>query len=494
MRFRGPLSAIPVAVILAACGDDVRSPIPTQPDAVRPSVTTTAVTCDPAVVRSLITQLYPPNSSGNTREGLLNKFDQGLEFMPEKQTQAWSKFTDIMRKVDDDFDSGRLPVLISPTTSEVRAELFARLIVCAGYPAPEVPTGGDIIVGVIDNINEARTFISTGGDYAVQIPRGMFSQPVVILGSKQSDGFIVQNLYEEFPIKTEITVNPPGKEVPGKRAIVKVCQYEEEFDHEPDRSFMRIVQRHDIPGSEGPTQVVEVLQFTTDGPFLICPEAPPVSFISDAGFLSRSLASAARALRGAKGFVVATFGPQPLYAASAMVDGGAGGFVDNFFSFYAGAEIPDLRIQSIETFPEYPSSFYPPSFEVVVENIGFGASPPSTLRYTIVNNSAPNTIVAEGTVYVGTVAGAGDDEEYYTEDNGDHDHPGETEVSIYLESSLPEGNYTITVTADHLNDVAELNETATIPFLNNTSTGTFTVTDGYGSERVRRAVPLKVTP
>ena len=300
----------------------------------------------------------------------------------------------------------------------------------------------------------------------MQTPPGMFLIPVVIVGSKQSDGFIVQSLYDEVPIKTEITANPPGQEAPGQKSIVKLCQYEDEFEEDgTNRTFMRIAQRH----TEGGTQIVTILQFTTGGPFLVCPETAPPSDISGTGFFERSLALAVRALHGAGTLVVQTFAPSKLYAASAMVDGGAGGFVDEFFSFYAGVETPDLRIQSITVVPTAPTTIDSPEFEIVVENIGRGTSPPSTLRYTIALLSAPSTIVAQGNVNVDDIGGA---------NTGEEPGPG-TELAIAsLDGSLPVGTYVITVTADFPNEVSELNETAPVPFANNTSTATFTVTSG----------------
>jgi hypothetical protein len=188
MRYHALLCALALAAVMSACVDDGRSPLPTQPATVNASISPSDLSCDVTIIRGLITQLYPSPSVKNTREALLNKFSQGMDFMPNKQLQAWKKFVDIMRKVDDDFDAGRLPLLSSPTTAERRADLFARLFSCAGYTPPEFPTGGDNIVGIIDDPTVSRTFISTGGDFAVQTPPGMFSQPVVIIGSKKSDG------------------------------------------------------------------------------------------------------------------------------------------------------------------------------------------------------------------------------------------------------------------------------------------------------------------
>jgi len=379
MRLHSSLAILTVSAALAACGDDARSPLPTQPPTANPLISVTA-TCDPTLVRALITQLYPTNPARQTREALLNKFSQGLAFMPNKPAQAFKKFVDILRKVDDDFDAGRLPVLTGPTTAEVRAQLFAQLFICAGLEPPEFPTSGDAIVGIIDDPAIQYTFVSSGGDFAVQTPPNMFSQPVVIVGSRKGDGFIVQSLYDEVPIKTEITANPPGQENPGQKSIVKVCQYEDEFaDDGTNRTFMRIAQSHNVSGA----QIVKVLQFTTGGPFLICPETAPPSDITGTGLIARSLALAVRALHGAHTLAVQTFTPRKLYAASAMVDGGVGGFVDEFFSFYAGVETPDLRIQSFSVVPAAPTTSDAPEFEIVVENIGRGTSPPSTLRYTI---------------------------------------------------------------------------------------------------------------
>ena len=141
MRLQSSLSILTLAAVLAACGDDARSPLPTQPRAANPMVSVTA-TCDPTLVRELITALYPTNPARQTREALLNKFSQGLAFMPNKQDQAWKKFVDIFRKVDDDFDAGRLPVLTSPTTAEVRAQLFTQLFICAGIRAARLPHDG----------------------------------------------------------------------------------------------------------------------------------------------------------------------------------------------------------------------------------------------------------------------------------------------------------------------------------------------------------------
>ena len=482
MRIQATLSALAVSAVLAACGDSVQSPLPTQPST-RPSFAVIPITCDPARIRELITQLYAPNNGGNVKAGLLNKFDQGLDFMPNKQKQALKKFFDVIDRVDSDFRSGNLPVLTNPSTAARRNELFARLLACAGFTVPNLDPEGDIIVGFINDPSKGYTFISTDGDYAVQTPPGMFSEPVLIAGTKQADSFIVQSTYDEFPIKAEIVVTPSGKEVPGKKAIVKVCQYESDFDHEPDRSFMRIAQRHSEQEGEGTISVVKVLQFTTSGPFLICPESPPSNFISDAGFFSRSFAIATRVLHGTRDMIVETFAPQNLYAA-AMVDGGVGGFVDQFFSFYAGVEIPDLRVQSITPIPNPPSTLHNIGFQVVLENIGLGASPPSTLYLKVVKNSAPGVVVLDQEVSVDEITGATTD--------GEGAGPGTLGVTVSFASALTAGAYTVTVTADNPNDVAELNETATVPFLNNTKSQTFTVL-APSSDRIRTNA-VGVTP
>jgi len=474
MRTRAPLAALTLAIVAAACNDDARSPLPTQPT-VAASISVTA-DCDETLVRDLIRQLYPEPPAKQVRESLLNKFDQGLAFMPDKQTQAWKKFVDIMRKIDDDFDAGRLPVYPpSPTTAERRAQLYAELFVCAGYEAPDFPTGTDAIIGVIDDPTIQRTFISPLSDYAIQTPPNMFSQPVVILGDKQSDSFIVQTIYAEWPIKTEITASPPGMEVPGKQSIIKICQYESDFDNEADRSFVRIVRRQTV----GEGSIVTVLRFTSGGPFLPCPAEPP-DVIGSASFFERSLAAARGALRGASAYAASVFTLRELHAAS-MVDGGVGGFVDDFASFYAGATVPDLRIQSIAVDPAAPTTANSLSFDFVVENIGFGDAQSSNLHYTVASTAAPTVILQEDDIFVEGVAAATRDGETVT--------PGETEVGSNCDCTftLPVGTYIVTVTADSENDLGELNETATTPFANNTATFMFTVTSGPIIELQRAA-------
>ena len=160
MRYRIPLAAFAVAVLTSACGDDSLSPRPTPPRAANPSVSATALTCDPAIIRGLITQLYSANGGGNVRAALLNKFDQGLGFMPNKKTQALKKFFDIIQQVDDDFSHNRLPVLTSPSTLVRRNELFARLLVCAGFTVPDLSGTDDEFVGFINDPSQPKTFIS----------------------------------------------------------------------------------------------------------------------------------------------------------------------------------------------------------------------------------------------------------------------------------------------------------------------------------------------
>jgi len=421
-------------------------------------VSITQLACDAAGqarVREIIGILYVDKSSATSREALLKKFRQGLSFpLPAQQLERFKKFVDIMRRVDDDYEAGRLPNLTNPTDEALIAELIARLFVCAGYDEPDVPEGGDVIICIIGDPGQKHTCTASGGDYAVETPPGMFSQPVVILGSKQSDGLLVQSIYDEFPIKTEITVNPPGKET-GLKAIIKVCQYEEDFpDDGPNRGFMRIAQRH----NDGETQIVDVLQFTTGGPFLTCPEtAPPPPPVGSAGFLSRSLAAATRALRGAGAKAVSTFAPGELHAAS-MVDGGVGGLADDFFSFYAGVEVPDLIIQSITLSPASPTDASLITFSIVVQNIGRGRSPATTLQFRATATSTAEDIPVPPLLPSGEGGG--------------------TTTVTSDEYTLVAGNHVATATADFPDDVEELNETAAVPFANNTLTKNFTVTPG----------------
>ena len=457
MRFRSPLAVAAIAAI-AACSDDSRSPLPTQPHRPNADVSITQLACDAAGqarVREIIGILYVDKSSATSREALLKKFRQGLSFpLPAQQLERFKKFVDIMRRVDDDYEAGRLPNLTNPTDEALIAELIARLFVCAGYDEPDVPEGGDVIICIIGDPGQKHTCTASGGDYAVETPPGMFSQPVVILGSKQSDGLLVQSIYDEFPIKTEITVNPPGKET-GLKAIIKVCQYEEDFpDDGPNRGFMRIAQRH----NDGETQIVDVLQFTTGGPFLTCPEtAPPPPPVGSAGFLSRSLAAATRALRGAGAKAVSTFAPGELHAAS-MVDGGVGGLADDFFSFYAGVEVPDLIIQSITLSPASPTDASLITFSIVVQNIGRGRSPATTLEFRATATSTAEDIPVPPLLPSGEGGG--------------------TTTVTSDEYTLVAGNHVATATADFPDDVEELNETAAVPFANNTLTKNFTVTPG----------------
>ena len=467
MRFRSSLAALAIITLVAACNDDSRAPLPTQPALTQPSrpnadVGVTQLACDAAGqerVRQIIGILYADKSSATSREALLKKFRQGLTFpLPAQQMERFKKFVDIMRRVDDDYDAGRLPNITSPPTDEALIiELISRLFVCAGYDEPEVPQGGSVIVCVIGDPGQKETCIANGGDYAVETPPGMFSQPVVLLGAKQADGFPVQFIYDEFPIKTQITVNPPGKEVPGKQAIMKVCQYEDQFEDDgANRTFMRIAQRH----NDGETQIVDVLQFTTGGPFLICPESPPPvpDVIGAAGFLQRTFAAASRALRGAGSFAMAAFTPKQLYAVT-MVDGGVGGFVEDFGSFYAGVAVPDLKIQSITVNPASPTADNLITFSIVVENIGRGSSPATTLRFKATATSEPEDIA------VGPL------------DPPDGDGGGTTTVTS-AEYTLTAGNYMATATADFPNTVEELNETAAVPFTNNSLTKNYTVAPG----------------
>jgi len=457
MRFRSPLAVAAIAAI-AACSDDSRSPLPTQPHRPNADVSITQLACDAAGqarVREIIGILYVDKSSATSREALLKKFRQGLSFpLPAQQLERFKKFVDIMRRVDDDYEAGRLPNLTNPTDEALIAELIARLFVCAGYDEPDVPEGGDVIICIIGDPGQKHTCTASGGDYAVETPPGMFSQPVVILGSKQSDGLLVQSIYDEFPIKTEITVNPPGTET-GLKAIIKVCQYEEDFpDDGPNRGFMRIAQRH----NDGETQIVDVLQFTTGGPFLTCPEtAPPPPPVGSAGFLSRSLAAATRALRGAGAKAVSTFAPGELHAAS-MVDGGVGGLADDFFSFYAGVEVPDLIIQSITLSPASPTDASLITFSIVVQNIGRGRSPATTLQFRATATSTAEDIPVPPLLPSGEGGG--------------------TTTVTSDEYTLVAGNHVATATADFPDDVEELNETAAVPFANNTLTKNFTVTPG----------------
>ena len=459
MRFRSPLAAVALTAIAAACTDDSRSPLPTQPPNPNADVTITQLACDAdgqARVREIIGILYADKSSATSREALLKKFRQGLSFpLPAQQLERFKKFVDIMRRVDDDYEAGRLPNLTNPTDEALIAELIARLFVCAGYDEPDVPEGGDVIICIIGDPGQKHTCTASGGDYAVETPPGMFSQPVVILGSKQSDDFLVQSIYQEFPIKTEITVNPSGMEVPGKQSIVKVCQYEEDFaDDGPNRAFMRIAQRH----NEGDNERVDVLQFTTGGPFLTCPESAPGPDISGAaGFLSRTLAAASRTLRGAGALAVSTFAPRELHAAS-MVDGGVGGLADDFFSFYAGVEVPDLIIQSITLDPPSPTNASVITFSIVVQNIGRGRSPATTLRFRATATSEPENIA------VGPLLPSGEG--------------GGTTTVTSAEYTLVAGDYVATATADFPNAVEELNETAAVPFANNVLTRNYTVEAG----------------
>ena len=469
MRFRSSLSALAIITLVAGCNDDSRAPLPTQPAPTqlsRPNadVGVTQLACDAAGqerVRQIIGILYAGKSSATSREALLKKFRQGLTFpLPDQQLERFKKFVDIMRRVDDDYDAGRLPNITSPppTDEALIIELISRLFVCAGYDEPEVPQGGSVIVCVIGDPGQKETCIASGGDYAVETPPGMFSQPVVLLGAKQADGFPVQFIYDEFPIKTQITVNPPGKEVPGKQAIMKVCQYEDQFEEDgANRAFMRIAQRH----NDGETQIVDVLQFTTGGPFLICPESsPPVpDVIGAAGFLERTFAAARRALRGAGSFALSTFTPKQLYAAS-MVDGGVGGFVEDFGSFYAGVAVPDLIIQSITVNPPSPTEGNAITFSIVVENIGRGSSPATTLQFKATATSAPEAIA------VGPL------------DPPDGEGGETTTVTSIAYTNLTAGNYVATATADVPNTVEELNETAAVPFTNNSLTQNYTVAPG----------------
>jgi len=448
MRSRFPLAALALTMVAAACGDDSRPPLPTQPSRVNATVETEAFACDEAGqarVREIISLLYAGKSSAKSREGNLLKFRQGMAFpLPQKQMERFKMFFDIMRKVKEDFDAGKLPASTLPLVNE----LFARLIVCAGFDAPE--GGGDVILGVIADPTIQHTFVSSEGDYAVQTPPGMFSEPVVITGAKQADNFLTQTLYAaEYPIKTEIIVNPPGKEVAGQKSIIKVCQYEDAFaDHGANRSFMRIVQR----SGEGAGQVVIVLQFTT-GPFLVCPENAPPGPISSVGFFSRSLALASRALRGASALAVSTFAPRDLHAATFMVDGGVGGFVDEFGSFYAGVAVPDLGVQSITPRAASPTDPTQVQFDIVVRNTGFGASPASTLRFRPTADSTPSQDIAVPVIPADSLGGAG------------------ITVTVTTQVfTLAAGSYTATATADALNAFAELNETAPTPFDNNSAT------------------------
>jgi hypothetical protein len=444
MRIRLPLTALAIGAFAAGCGDQSRE-LPTQPPGANPVVTTTSLTCDAASqarVREIIQQLYPDDAK--TRNGLLKKFDDGLALIARgKTTEGLQKFNDIVKKVSADFADGKL-ASVSPSTAEVVDELFERLFSCAGF--------GDALVGVVTDPTQSYTFISTEGDFAVQTEAGMFSRPVVIVGQKQPDTFQVQDIYTEYAIKVEITANPPEMVVEGKKGIVKVCQYEGTFDNDPNRWFMRVVRRHDTPS--GP--VVTVLPFTTDGPFLLCPEAPP-PVIGGASFFSRTLAAAGRALRGAGTFAERAFSPRELYATTAMVDGGVGGHVSDFLSFYAGATVPDLGVQSITVKPSAtPTASDAISFDIVVMNTGFEAAPPSTLHFQA---TASSSVVSIAVPAVPAADGEG---------------PGVATVASGP-YTLAAGGYTATATADALNAVVELNETLPVPTSNNSATQGYTV-------------------
>lgn len=455
MRLRLPFAMLAIATLASACDDHSRPPLPTQPPSASPIVNVAAIACDAegqARVRTIIRQLYANNAK--TRDGLLKKFDDGLALIARGKTvEGFKKFTDIMKKVTADYPDKLASV--SPSKAEVVEELFQRLFVCAGLePPPDVPLEGDVIVGVVDDPTKQHTFISTDGDYAVQTEAGMFSQPVLIIGEKQPDSFNVQSTYTEYPIKTEITVDPPGMEVEGKQAIVKVCQYESEFAEDgANRGFMRVVRREDTETG----QVVTVLPFTTGGPFLECPDEPP-DVIGSAGFLSRAFAAAGRALRGAGTLAVRTFATRELYAVVSMVDGGVGGFVSDFGSFYAGATVPDLVVQSITVKPATtPTASDAISFEIVVGNIGREDAPPSTLGFQA---TAASEVVQ---IAVPTVPAA------------DVEGPGTVIVTASGPYTLNAGGHIATATADVLNAVVELNETLPVPTSNNTATHAYTV-------------------
>jgi len=161
MRFRSPLAVAAIAAI-AACSDDSRSPLPTQPHRPNADVSITQLVCDAAGqarVREIIGILYAGKSAANSREGNLLKFRQGMEFpLPALQLQRFKKFIDIMRKVDDDYEAGRLPNLTNPTEEALIAELIARLFVCAGYDEPDVPEGGDVIICIIGDPGQKHTW------------------------------------------------------------------------------------------------------------------------------------------------------------------------------------------------------------------------------------------------------------------------------------------------------------------------------------------------
>jgi len=217
------------------------------------------------------------------------------------------------------------------------------------------PSNADVLVGIITNPNVDNEFRSTDDDFGVHFPPGFFTQPVVVLGTRQPDNTQVNNqAFDEFPLKVDISIGPPGVEnTTGIKALVKVCTYV------PGEVNGEVNGDGNLEHADGLTD--NLVLFQAGVGVLTKPEGDPppslpcnntdeltdgLELAGSSGFVERTFAAAIRALRGAGAFAAHVLSPRELFAAKMFVDGGVGGEVLGFESLFAAVDPSDGDCES----------------------------------------------------------------------------------------------------------------------------------------------------
>ena len=180
-----PLRRFTLAVLTAACGDDSRSPLPTQPRAARPVRFRHRVD-----VRSALSSdgsshscTRPNRQSQHARGHCSTSSTRAWASCLTRSSRRWKKFVDIIAKVDDDFHAGTASRANQPadTGGDPRTSCSRDCSCARGFTAPDPfgPAGDDVrrlhqTTGAAENVHlerrrlrradAARNVLRAGGD------------------------------------------------------------------------------------------------------------------------------------------------------------------------------------------------------------------------------------------------------------------------------------------------------------------------------------------
>ena len=366
-----PLLGLGLAAVLAACADGAQGP--NEPLAPRPMAQHVAPACDGNLIRQTLAGLYPTTTFKSFVLPTFNQADKDDRFGTEAgEAASDAAYYLLIEDVVKEYKEGEL---LKPGAYESTQEgvyvAVSSLFVCADESDPDLrniiygiagqtPAPGGATYDtynpntqlcVVRDPSQATTCTVPSKDAIIHLPIDFLDRQALVL-IEPADAALVDALLEDYgtiwsgrwrmriePIDAQNTVGSPA-------ASVAVCTRDhiisasDRWHHAPS-GVLKVAQV-----SESNNETITLLGTdNTQVDDLVCTEvATSGSSIGRAGSSAPTLlASAWTALRSTGGMVGHWFAPKPLYA----FDGGIGGKVTSFASYFSGVEQPAISFRQI---------------------------------------------------------------------------------------------------------------------------------------------------